>query len=62
MRIIAKHQHIPKISIAVARDVIQRLTVRTLAHEDQQLIDELEKRNGVSIAELAKLTKSWPRV
>ena len=63
LSIVSKHAHIPKISIAVARDDIQRLAARrTLTNEDRQLIDELEKRTGVSIAELAKLTKSWPRV
>jgi hypothetical protein len=62
LRVVSKHTHIPKISIAVARDAIQRLTTGTLTHEDQQLIEELEKRTGVTIAELAKLTDKWPQL
>jgi hypothetical protein len=53
LRVVSKHTHIPKISIEVARDAIRGLTARSLTHEDRQLIDELEKRTGVSIAELA---------
>jgi len=62
LSIVSKHTHIPKISIEVARDAVQGLTARTLTHEDRQLIDELEKRTGMSIAELAKLTNRWPQV
>ena len=62
LSIVSKHTHIPKISIEVARDAIQGLKTRTLTQEDRQLIDELERRTGVSIAELAKLTNSWPHL
>ena len=60
LRIVAKHKHMPGIPIDQAREIIQDVAKRkTLTRDDERLIDDLEGRTGVSIAELARLTKEW---
>jgi hypothetical protein len=33
--------------------------LKTRTRDDERLIEDLEKRTGISIADLAKLTKEW---
>jgi hypothetical protein len=61
LRIVAKRRQMPGIPMVQARDLIEDLATRmTLTRDDTRLIEDLEGRTGVLIAELAKLTKEWP--
>jgi hypothetical protein len=61
LRIVAKHKHMPGIPIDLAHDIIQTLAkAKTRTRDDERLIEDLEARTSLSIAELAKLTKEWP--
>jgi hypothetical protein len=60
LRIVAKHKHMPGIPLEQARDIIQGLAVaKTRTHDDERLVEDLERVTGLPIAELAKLTKEW---
>jgi len=60
LRVVAKHRHMPKVSMETARDIIERAAVApSLSHEDQLMVDDLERVTFVPIAELAELTKKW---
>jgi hypothetical protein len=60
LKIVAKHRHVPGISIYNARSLIRDLAAakhRTI--EDQRLVEDLERATGVPIDELAKLSAQW---
>ena len=63
LRVVAEHEDLPRISFIQVREIVhgradgQRLPPVT--HEDQRMLEELEQITGVSIAELAELTKKW---
>jgi hypothetical protein len=60
VKVVAKHRHVPGISIYNARSLIRELANskhRTL--EDQRLVEDLERATGMSIAELATLSAQW---
>ena len=61
LRIVAKHKHMPGITIVQARDIVQRLAAaEAYPRDESRLVMELQQRTGLSIADLAKLTKQWP--
>jgi hypothetical protein len=59
LRIVGKHLRIPKPSIVVVRERIQRLARSRVTQEDMALAIELEAATRMSIAGLAKLTEEW---
>lgn len=51
----------PGISIAQARDAVQRLAAaRTRTREEERLAEHLQHATGIPVDELARLTKEWP--
>ncbi len=60
LRVVAKHRHVPGISIAPARKEIQRFAASTVRmKEDERLVEELERVTILSIDELATLSEKW---
>lgn len=57
-RVVSKHMHVRKISIMAARDAIQR-AARLQTESERPMVADLEEVTGLSIAELAGLTKKW---
>jgi hypothetical protein len=58
LRIVAKHRHIPKISLVQAREAIQRVAVAP-TQADRLMIEDLERTTLMSISELAAITIKW---
>ena len=64
IKIVAKHRNIAGISVAAARDEIQRLATNTANNDtadDVLLREHLERSTGLSIKSLARLTDLWPK-
>lgn len=62
LRVVAKHKHMPRIPIETAREAIQRAAAAAArTHEEQRMVDELERVTGMPVADLAKLTEQWPK-
>jgi len=60
LRVIARHKHVPGISLQAAREIIQGAAAApSLSREEQSMVDDLERTTGVPLAELAELTKRW---
>jgi len=61
LRIVAKHKHMPKLTVVQARDAIEHLaTAAQLTREEQRLAQDLEAATKIPVAELARITKQWP--
>ncbi len=64
LRIIRKHRNAPGIDVAGAREAIKRtaLYADTDAETkaDVRMREDLERRTGMSIAELAAIAEHWP--
>ena len=66
LRIVRKHLDAKSIEVAGARDVIRRTALAT-AHNsetktERAMRDELERRTGIGIAQLAEIAEHWPDV
>ena len=60
LRIIAKHTRISSLSITQARVIIQELAAaQAHTRNEGRLIQELQERTGLSIADLATLSREW---
>ena len=58
LRVVAKHLHMPKLSIATARAAVERAAKPT-TNEERAMVEELERVTGLSIAELVERSKAW---
>jgi hypothetical protein len=64
LRIVRKHLNAKSIEVAGARDVIKRAALAA-AHNsetktERAMREELERRTGIGIAQLAEIAERWP--
>ena len=66
LRIVRKHLNAKSIEVAGARDVIKRAALaaahNTETKTERAMREELERRTGISIAQLAGIAEQWPDV
>lgn len=64
LRVIASHLNTRFVKVEYARNEVCRLAMANAGHStlfdrDKRLIEKLEQRTGISIAELAELATEW---
>ena len=66
LRIVRKHLDAKSIEVAGARDVIKRAALAAAhnseTNSERAMREELERRTGIGIDQLAKIAEHWPDV